>query len=213
MANPPEGLTSAGCAPKFPPGCDCEYCWSPHYQAGQLTPCSGDPEASAEDSTCSADESCVQCKCLPLGCDCDPDAEDPNSFCPSGDVCKVITSAHSPALVNTFHICPRIVSASPRSRPGVTVTPALMTLMRAALPAMSVSSACVCPGAVTATPAPRTQTASVPPEKSAETEINKENNRHCSGVTSVSAGALCPPAVSVTRSLMTQTSSVLETSG
>ena len=97
MANPPEGLTSAGCAPKFPPGCDCEYCWSPHYQAGQLTPCSGDPEASAEDSTCSADESCVQCKCLPLGCDCDPNAEDPNSFCPSGDVCKVITSAPGPS--------------------------------------------------------------------------------------------------------------------
>lgn len=70
VANPPEGLTSAGCAPKFPPGCDC------------------DPEASAEDSTCSADQSCVQCKCLPLGCDCDPSAEDPNSFCPSGDVCK-----------------------------------------------------------------------------------------------------------------------------
>ena len=30
VANPPEGLTSAGCAPKFPPGCDCKYCWRCH---------------------------------------------------------------------------------------------------------------------------------------------------------------------------------------
>merc|ERR1740129_1947736 len=69
VANPPEGLTSAGCAPKFPPGCDC------------------DPEASAEDSTCSADESCVQCKCLPLGCDCDPSADDPSESCSADTEC------------------------------------------------------------------------------------------------------------------------------
>ena len=74
VANPPEALTSAGCAPAFPPGCDC------------------DPLADPADSTCSADQECVQCKCLPLGCDCDPSAPDPNSFCPSGDVCKVIIS-------------------------------------------------------------------------------------------------------------------------
>ena len=67
-----------------------------------LTPCPGDPEASAEDSTCSADESCVQCKCLPLGCDCDPSAEDPNSFCPSGDVCKV--SPWAPHNVTLRHL-------------------------------------------------------------------------------------------------------------
>merc|ERR1712213_189919 len=73
VANPPEALTSAGCAPKFPPGCDC------------------DPEADEADSTCSAGTSCVQCKCLPLGCDCDPNADDPNSFCPSGDICKDCT--------------------------------------------------------------------------------------------------------------------------
>merc|ERR1719471_742524 len=73
VANPPEALTSADCAPKFPPGCDC------------------DPEADEADSTCSAGTSCVQCKCLPLGCDCDPNADDPNSFCPSGDICKDCT--------------------------------------------------------------------------------------------------------------------------
>lgn len=73
VANPPSALTSAGCAPEFPPGCDC------------------DPEADPEDSTCSAGTECVQCRCLPLGCDCDPEAEDPNSFCPSGDVCKDCT--------------------------------------------------------------------------------------------------------------------------
>ena len=65
-------------------------------------PCSGDPEASAEDSTCSADQSCVQCKCLPLGCDCDPSAEDPNSFCPSGDVCKVIRPCVPPMSPHTL---------------------------------------------------------------------------------------------------------------
>ena len=136
-----------------------------------LTPCPGDPEASAEDSTCSADESCVQCKCLPLGCDCDPSAEDPNSFCPSGDVCKVTTRASLSSAV-TSH-CRRIVSVSPRSPPAVTVTRGLMTPVRAAPPTLSVSSACVSPGAVTATPAQRTRTPSVQPEKSEETEYEK----------------------------------------
>jgi len=70
VANPPEALTSAGCAPKFPPGCDC------------------DPEADESETTCSAGTQCVQCKCLPLGCDCDPNAEDPNSFCPSDCTCQ-----------------------------------------------------------------------------------------------------------------------------
>jgi len=70
IANPPESLTSAGCAPAFPPGCDC------------------DPLADDPDASCSANTQCVQCKCLPLGCDCDPQADDPNSFCPSGDICK-----------------------------------------------------------------------------------------------------------------------------
>ena len=60
----------------------------------------GDPEADPEDSTCSAGTECVQCRCLPLGCDCDPSAEDPNSFCPSGDVCKV--SSDLPSLSRAF---------------------------------------------------------------------------------------------------------------
>ncbi len=28
-------------------------------------------------------------QCLPPGCNCDPQAADPNSFCPAGEVCKV----------------------------------------------------------------------------------------------------------------------------
>ena len=71
IANPPESLTSAGCAPQFPPGCDC------------------DPAADDPNSSCPANSQCVQCKCLPQGCDCDPSAEDPNSFCPAEEICKV----------------------------------------------------------------------------------------------------------------------------
>merc|ERR1712183_999790 len=69
VANPPSALTSAGCAPVFPPGCNC------------------DPEASPEDSTCSASQTCVGCRCLEQGCDCDPTAENPDSLCPAGDKC------------------------------------------------------------------------------------------------------------------------------
>ena len=94
VANPPAALTSAGCAPVFPPGCDCEA----HFIASKIFMMSGkilagDPEAAEADSTCAAGSSCVQCKCLPEGCDCDPEAEDPNSFCASGDVCKVKSRA------------------------------------------------------------------------------------------------------------------------
>ena len=94
VANPPAALTSAGCAPVFPPGCDCEA----HVIAAKIFIMSdkilaGDPEAAEADSTCAAGSSCVQCKCLPEGCDCDPEAEDPNSFCASGDVCKVRSRA------------------------------------------------------------------------------------------------------------------------
>ena len=32
---------------------------------------------------------CVMCKCLPSKCDCNPLAEDPDSFCSGDDVCKV----------------------------------------------------------------------------------------------------------------------------
>jgi len=70
IANPPDALTSAGCAPQFPPGCDC------------------DSEAADPDSTCSNNFMCVQCKCLPPGCNCDPNAADPDGFCPVGEVCK-----------------------------------------------------------------------------------------------------------------------------
>jgi len=72
VSNPPEALTSSGCAPQFPPGCECDP--------------AGGPEA---DSFCPADRpSCVQCKCLPAGCSCDPSAPDPDSFCPGSQVCK-----------------------------------------------------------------------------------------------------------------------------
>jgi len=73
IANPPESLTSAGCAAAFPPGCDC------------------DPEADDPNESCPVNTQCVQCKCLPLGCDCDPQADDPNSFCPVDEVCKDCT--------------------------------------------------------------------------------------------------------------------------
>jgi len=45
VANPPSSLTSAGCAPSLPPGCDC------------------DPEAPSPDSLCPAGLRCVGCKC------------------------------------------------------------------------------------------------------------------------------------------------------
>jgi len=69
IANPPASLTGSGCAPTFPPGCNC------------------DPEASPEDSTCAASETCVGCRCLAQGCDCDPTADNPDSLCPAGDKC------------------------------------------------------------------------------------------------------------------------------
>jgi len=73
IANPPSSLTSSGCAPQFPPGCDC------------------DPAADDPNSSCPANSQCVQCKCLPQGCDCDPQAEDPDSFCPVDQICKDCT--------------------------------------------------------------------------------------------------------------------------
>lgn len=69
IANPPSALTGSGCAPSFPPGCNC------------------DPQASPEDSTCPASQTCVQCRCLEQGCDCDPTADNPDSLCPAGDKC------------------------------------------------------------------------------------------------------------------------------
>merc|ERR1712243_234029 len=63
IVNPPSSLTESGCAPSFPPGCNC------------------DPQASPEDSTCSPSQTCVGCRCLDQGCDCDPNAENPDSFC------------------------------------------------------------------------------------------------------------------------------------
>jgi len=70
VSNPPEALTASGCAPQFPPGCDC------------------DPFADDADSVCSRGYKCVQCKCLPPGCNCDPDSADPDGFCMPGEVCK-----------------------------------------------------------------------------------------------------------------------------
>ena len=64
-------------------------------------------------------------------------------------------------------VVPRIVSASPPSLPGVTVTRLLMTLARAAPRVTPVSSASASPRAATVTPMPRTRTASVPLDKSA----------------------------------------------
>jgi len=45
VANPPSALTSAGCAPALPPGCDC------------------DPAAPSPDSFCPGELRCVGCKC------------------------------------------------------------------------------------------------------------------------------------------------------
>ncbi|XP_023323925.1 uncharacterized protein LOC111697967 isoform X2 [Eurytemora carolleeae] len=72
IANPPEGLTSSGCAPQYPPGCDCDP----------------DPSAVNADESCQAGFKCVQCKCLPPGCNCDPNSPDPDGFCPAGEICK-----------------------------------------------------------------------------------------------------------------------------
>ena len=68
MANPPDSLTNSGC-PVYDPGCDCD-------EEDEVTTCVGDTR-------------CVMCKCLPSKCDCNPLAEDPDSFCSDGDVCKV----------------------------------------------------------------------------------------------------------------------------
>merc|ERR1711936_553276 len=57
------------CKTPLPPGCNCN------------------PEASPEDSTCSASETCVGCRCLQQGCDCDPTSDNPDSLCPAGDKC------------------------------------------------------------------------------------------------------------------------------
>eukprot|EP00088_Acartia_fossae_P015112 TRINITY_DN18212_c0_g1_i1.p1 TRINITY_DN18212_c0_g1~~TRINITY_DN18212_c0_g1_i1.p1 ORF type:complete len:350 (-),score=101.88 TRINITY_DN18212_c0_g1_i1:245-1294(-) len=71
ITNPPESLTSAGCAPSAPPGCEC------------------DP-AQPADLFCAAGETCsaANCQCLRAGCDCDPNSSDPDSFCPIDEVCK-----------------------------------------------------------------------------------------------------------------------------
>jgi len=45
VSNPPSSLTSAGCAPYLPPGCDC------------------DPDSPVPDSLCPGDLRCVGCKC------------------------------------------------------------------------------------------------------------------------------------------------------
>jgi len=99
VANPPEALTSAGCAPKFPPGCDCDPLASPSdstCQAGTecvqcvCLPqgCDCDPSSSSPSSSCSSGSECVQCRCLPAGCECDPSAPDPDGFCPAGELCR-----------------------------------------------------------------------------------------------------------------------------
>merc|ERR1711962_456817 len=69
ITNPPESLTSSGCAPQYPPGCDC----SPDFP---------------DDSACSPGYSCVQCKCLPPGCNCDPESDNPDGFCMAGESCQ-----------------------------------------------------------------------------------------------------------------------------
>ena len=51
--------------------------------------CDCDPEAENPDMSCPVNNQCIQCKCLPLGCNCNPNADEPNSFCLSGDICKV----------------------------------------------------------------------------------------------------------------------------
>ena len=64
---------------------------------------------------------CVMCKCLPSKCDCNPLAEDPDSFCSGGDVCKVrlvmVTSDGDP-------VCPGLRVSAPVP-PRVLVWPLL----------------------------------------------------------------------------------------
>merc|ERR1719195_1231656 len=68
VANPPAALTSAGCAPVLPPGCDC------------------DPEAEDPNSFCASGDVCKDCTCqppFPPGCECDPEADNPDYLCPA----------------------------------------------------------------------------------------------------------------------------------
>jgi len=105
ITNPPEGLTSAGCAPSAPPGCECDplqpadlFCdkgetCSANNCACLREGCDCDPYAPDPDSFCpNQDEKCKDdCTCgkpLPPGCDCDPYAQDPDSMCPANSICE-----------------------------------------------------------------------------------------------------------------------------
>lgn len=77
ITNPPEALTSAGCAPAIPPGCECDV------ESG---------------TGCDEGFSCSErnCKCLLDGCECDPAANDADTFCDIDEVCKDDCSCGSP---------------------------------------------------------------------------------------------------------------------
>ena len=61
------------------------------------------------------------CKCLPSKCDCNPLAEDPDSFCSGDDVCKVGGGRHliyiSTMYISTYYIhiynCPGLRVPAP----------------------------------------------------------------------------------------------------
>ena len=67
---------------------------------------------------------CVMCKCLPSKCDCNPLADDPDSFCSNGDVCKVWHNCTQLSLIdmNDDDCCQDCV-CQPRFPPGCSCDP------------------------------------------------------------------------------------------
>ena len=132
VANPPEALTSAGCAPMFPPGCDCRT-WSRKLFVTTIFDCQvillrmiQTPRVQLVRPVSSA------------------------SVCP-WDV-TVTPMLRIQTVSAPVEMCARTARVSLPSLPAATVTPRLMMLTPAAALATPVSSASVCPGAVTATP-------------------------------------------------------------
>lgn len=108
---------------------------------------------------------CVMCKCLPSKCDCNPLAEDPDSFCSGGDVCKVrlVTCDDGDPPVS------RTACVSPGSPPAAPVTPSPLTRTRAAPGVRPASSASVWRRAVTVMKTPPTLTSFVQQTSNART--------------------------------------------
>ena len=97
------------------------------------------------------------CKCLPSKCDCNPLAEDPDSFCSGGDVCKVrlvMVTCHDDGDPPVS----RTACVSPGSPPAARVTPSPLTRTPAAPGARPASSASVWRRGVTVMKTPPTPT-------------------------------------------------------